>query len=112
MSIQEILESAGLPAQRGVYTGRDKPDAYYTFLRLLGTPAVNADDEEKERREMYRVTLFHKGDFEAQLDKTKEVLKAAGVYYQQHRRRKLRNRNGVLVSAYHSRDFERGVIKQ
>ncbi len=69
MSIQEILESAGLPAQRGVYTGRDKPDAYYTFLRLLGTPAVNADDEEKERREMYRVTLFHKGDFEAQLDK-------------------------------------------
>lgn len=78
MSIQEILESAGLPAQRGVYTGRDKPDAYYTFLRLLGTPAVNADDEEKERREMYRVTLFHKGDFEAQLDKTKEVLKAAG----------------------------------
>lgn len=80
MSIQEILESAGLPAQRGVYTGRDKPDAYYTFLRLLGTPAVNADDEEKERREMYRVTLFHKGDFEARLDKTKEVLKAAGVY--------------------------------
>lgn len=80
MSIQEILESAGLPAQRGVYTGRDKPDAYYTFLRLLGTPAVNADDEEKESKEMYRVTLFHKGDFEAQLDKTKEVLKAAGVY--------------------------------
>ena len=71
MSIQEILESAGLPAQRGVYTGRDKPDAYYTFLRLLGTSAVNADDEEKERKEMYRVTLFHKGDFEAQLDKTK-----------------------------------------
>lgn len=80
MSIQEILESAGLPAQRGVYTGRDKPDAYYTFLRLLGTSAANADDEEKERREMYRVTLFHKGDFEAQLDKTKEVLIAAGVY--------------------------------
>ena len=64
MSIQEILESAGLPAQRGVYTGRDKPDAYYTFLRLLGTPAVNADDEEKERREMYRVTLFHEFDLQ------------------------------------------------
>ena len=57
MSIQEILESAGLPAQRGVYTGRDKPDAYYTFLRLLGTPAVNADDEEKERREV--TALYH-----------------------------------------------------
>ena len=81
MSIQEILESAGLPAQRGVYTGRDKPDAYYTFLRLLGTSAVNADDEEKERREMYRGYAFsNKGDFEAQLDKTKEVLIAAGVY--------------------------------
>ena len=51
-----------------------------TFLRLLGTPALNADDEEKDSREMYRVTLFHKGDFEAQLDKTKEILKAAGVY--------------------------------
>ena len=110
MSIQEILESAGLPAQRGVYTGRDKPDAYYTFLRLLGTPAVNADDEEKERREMYKVTLFHKGDFEAQLDK--RGIESSRRLYQQHRRRKLRNRNGVLVSAYHSRDFERGVIKQ
>ena len=80
MSIKEILESAGLPAQRGVYTGRDKPDAYYTFLRLLDTSALNADDEEKDSKEMYRVTLFHKGDFEAQLNKTKEILKAAGVY--------------------------------
>lgn len=71
MSIQEILESAGVPAQRGVYTGRDKPDAYYTFLRLLDTSAVNADDEEKERREMYRVTLFHKGDFEGSLIRQK-----------------------------------------
>ena len=111
MSIQEILESAGLPAQRGVYTGRDKPDAYYTFLRLLGTPAVNADDEEKERREMYRVTLFHKGDFEAQLDKTKEVLKAAGVYINSIDAESYETETGVLVSAYHSRDFERGVIK-
>ena len=59
MSIQEILESAGLPAQRGVYTGRDKPDAYYTFPRLLGTPAVNADDEEKE----VPVSLFNHSSF-------------------------------------------------
>ena len=69
MSIQEILESAGLPAQRGVYTGRDKPDAYYTFLRLLGTPAVNADDEEKERREMYRVTEIA-GVYDSYVSKT------------------------------------------
>lgn len=79
-SIKEILESAGLPAQRGVYTGTPKPKAYYTFLRLLGTPAVNADDTESESKEMYRVTLFHKGDFEAQLNKTLEVLRAADIY--------------------------------
>ncbi|MEZ3424633.1 MAG: hypothetical protein K1W39_13135 [Lachnospiraceae bacterium] len=79
-SIKEILESAGLPAQRGVYTGRCKPKAYYTFLRLLGDAVVNADDTESESREMYRVTLFYKGDFEAQLNKTLEVLRAADVY--------------------------------
>lgn len=79
-SIKEILESAGLPAQRGVYTGKTKPKAYYTFLRLLGTPAINADDTESESKEMYRVTLFHKGDFEAQLNKTLEVLRVAGIY--------------------------------
>ena len=79
-SIKEILESAGLPAQRGVYTGRCKPKAYYTFLRLLGDAVVNADDTESESREMYRVTLFYKGDFEAQLNKTLEVLREADVY--------------------------------
>lgn len=111
MSIQEILESAGLPAQRGVYTGRDKQDAYYTFLRLLGTPAVNADDEEKERREMYRVTLSIRAILRRSLIRQRGI-ESSRRLYQQHRRRKLRNRNGVLVSAYHSRDFERGVIKQ
>ena len=49
-------------------------------IRETGLTAADEMLEEKERREMYRVTLFHKGDFEAQLDKTKEVLKAAGVY--------------------------------
>lgn len=79
-SIKEILESAGLPAQRGVYTGKCKPKAYYTFLRLLGTSALNTDDTESEHKEMYRVTLFYKGDFEKQLTKTLEVLRAAGAY--------------------------------
>lgn len=79
-SLKEILESAGLPAQRGVYTGRCKPKGYYTFLRLLGDAVVNADDTEKESKEMYRVTLFRKGDFEEQLSKTLEVLRAAGIY--------------------------------
>lgn len=79
-SLKEVLESAGLPAQRGVYTGKKKPAAYYTFLRLLKNAALSADDEEKTGKELYRVTLFHKGDFEAQLKKTLETLKAAGYY--------------------------------
>lgn len=79
-SLKELMESAGLPAQRGVYTGKSKPAAYYTFLRLLKTPAVNADDTPAEDRELYRVTLFYKGDFEAQLEKTLETLRAAGAY--------------------------------
>lgn len=79
-SLKEVLESAGLPAQRGVYTGKKKPAAYYTFLRLLKNTTISADDEEKTGKELYRVTLFHKGDFEAQLDKTLNVLKAAGYY--------------------------------
>ena len=54
MSLKEILESAGLPAQRGVFTGKKKPEAYYTFLRLLGTAAVNADDAESDGKEMYK----------------------------------------------------------
>ena len=95
-SLKEILESAGLPAQRGVYTGRCKPKAYYTFLRLNGGAAVSADDTESESREMYRVTLFHKG---------------SRRLHQQRGYGKLRNRNGVLVSAYHNRNFK-GVTKQ
>lgn len=79
-SLKEVLESAGLPAQRGVYTGKKKPAAYYTFLRLLKNAATSADDEEKIGKELYRVTLFHKGDFEARLEKTLETLKAAGYY--------------------------------
>lgn len=80
VSIQELLESTGLPVQRGVYTGEDKPDAYYTFLRLLGNAAVRADDEDKGSREMYRITLFHKGNFEERLSETKDILQAAGIY--------------------------------
>lgn len=79
-SLQSVLESAGLPAERGTFTGKKKPPAYYTFLRLLKGAAVSADDKEAAGKEMYRVTLFHKGDFEAQLNKTLEVLTAAGAY--------------------------------
>jgi hypothetical protein len=79
-SLKDVLESAGLPAQRAVFTGKSKPKAYYTFLRLLRGAAVNADDKESDGRELYRVTLFHKGDFEAQLNKTLEVLREAGYY--------------------------------
>lgn len=79
-SLKKVLESAGLPAQRGVYTGKKKPAAYYTFLRLLKKAAVSADDKEKVRKELYRVTLFCKGDFEAQLERTLEKLREAGYY--------------------------------
>ena len=79
-SLKEVLESAGLPTQRGVYTAKKKPAAYYTFLRLLKGAVASADDMPAEERELYRVTLFYKGDFEAQLDKTLEVLRAAGAY--------------------------------
>jgi hypothetical protein len=78
--IKDVLKSAGLPAQRGVYNGRDKPKAYYTFIRITSGAAVNADDEEKESREVYRVNLFSKVDFEEQLEKTLETLKSAGYY--------------------------------
>ena len=80
MSLKDVLESAGLPAQRGVFTGKKKPEAYYTFQRLMQSAALNTDDEESEERELYRVTLISKVDFEAQLEKTKEALKAAGFY--------------------------------
>ncbi len=79
-SLKEVLESTGLPAERGIYTGKNKPVAYYTFLRLLKNAAVRADDAESSGKELYRVTLFHKGDFEAQLKKTLAVLAAAGAY--------------------------------
>ena len=79
-SLKEILESAGLPAQRGGYSGKEKPAAYYTYLRITKGAAVRADDHESCGRELYRVTLFHKGNFEAQLNKTLEVLRAAGFY--------------------------------
>lgn len=79
-SLKNVLESTGLPAQRGVYTGKRKSEAYYTFLRLLKNTPASADDTPAAERELYRVTLFYKGDFEAQLAKTLEVLRAAGAY--------------------------------
>ena len=97
MSIQEILESAGLPAQRGVYTGRDKPDAYYTFLRLLGTPAVNADDEEKERREMYRVALTRMYITPAPTHGTSLSVKSADR--QKRRRAAMKKQYGIFLQA-------------
>lgn len=79
-SLKNVLESTGLPAQRGIYTGRDKPDAYFTFLRMLKGAVLNADDKESSGRELYRVTLICKGDFEAYLTAALEALRAAGYY--------------------------------
>lgn len=79
-SIKEVIESAGLPAERGVYTGKKKPAAYCTFQRLNKGSALRADDKESNGRELYRVTLFCKGNFEKRLELLTEKLTAAGFY--------------------------------
>lgn len=47
-SLKKVLESTGIPAQRGVYTGKQKPKAYYTFLLITRDTAASADDKEAE----------------------------------------------------------------
>lgn len=79
-SLKDVLERTGMPVQRGVYTGKQKPKAYLTFLRLSQGSVLNADDEESSSKELYRITLICKGDFEEKLKKTLEVMKAAGYY--------------------------------
>lgn len=79
-SIKEVIESAGLPAERGVYTGTKKPSAYCTFLRMNKGAAIRADDKTSGDRELYRVTLFCKGNFEKSLEMLTEKMEAAGFY--------------------------------
>lgn len=49
-------------------------------LQALAERGVGGEKTTAQKKLAKLLTLFHKGDFEAQLDKTKEVLKAAGVY--------------------------------
>jgi hypothetical protein len=79
-TLQEVITSAGLPAERYIYTGKTKPKRYCTYQRVLGTTAVSADDTAQEQKETYRVTLMCKGDYEETLQKILEKLKAAGYY--------------------------------
>lgn len=79
-NVKEVIESAGLPAERGVYTGKKKPAAYCTFLRLNKSAALRADDKTSSGRELYRVTLFCKGNFEKSLELLIEKMEAAGFY--------------------------------
>ena len=79
-NLKNVLESTGLKAQRGVWTGKNKPAAYYTFQRLYKNAAVRADDTEQAGRELYRVTLITKSDFEAQLATVRQALEDAGYY--------------------------------
>lgn len=79
-SIKEVIESVGLPAERGVYTGKKKPAAYCTFLCLNRGAAVRADDRTSCGRELYRVTLFCKGNFKERLELLTEKMEAAGFY--------------------------------
>lgn len=78
MTIQEVL-GAVLPTQRGLYTGKDKPEQYITYVRITATPAY-ADDAVKELQELYRVTLYSKPDYEDALSRILAAIEAAGYY--------------------------------
>jgi len=78
--IKAVLEGTGIPSERGVYTGKGKPAAYCTFIRMIKAPIINADDKESSEREMYRITLFCKGNFEEILEKILETLRDADFY--------------------------------
>lgn len=79
MTLKEILQGI-LPTQRGVYTAKDKPRQYITYLRIDMSSALNADDEQKLKKETYRVTLYSKSDFEDILQQITDALEAAGYY--------------------------------
>lgn len=79
-SIKKIIESTGLKAERGIYTGEEKPAAYCTFIRLIKDAGIRADDKESESREKYRVSLFCKGNFEKYIERLIEVFEEAGFY--------------------------------
>lgn len=77
-TIQDVLAKV-LPTERGVYTGKDKPTQYITYLRVTAKPDY-ADDEVKEIEELYRVTLYSKTDYENTLDAILKAIDAAGYY--------------------------------
>lgn len=79
MTLKDTL-TALLPTERGVYTGKDKPKQYCTFVKILGGAAIRADDVQQVGQTTYRVTLYSKTDFEALLQRIIETLEAAGYY--------------------------------
>ena len=79
VSIKEILTPI-LPTERGVYTGKDKPSQYCTFVRIMGGAILQADDIQQIGQDTYRVTLYSKSDFENVLQKIINALEAAGYY--------------------------------
>lgn len=78
-NLKEILEDTA-PAERYIFTGKDKPRKYFTFQTIISQTALSADDEEKLGKSTYRVTFYSKDDYEADLEKTIKALKAAGYY--------------------------------
>jgi hypothetical protein len=69
-----------LPTERGVYTGKDKPNQYCVFTRITGGAVVRADDIQQVGQDTYRVTLYSKSDYEDMLQKIIGTLEAAGYY--------------------------------
>ncbi len=78
--IKNVLESIGIPCERGIYTGKKKPEEYCTFIRLLKDAATHADDKGSGEREIYRITLFSKGNFEELLEKLIDAMEAEDFY--------------------------------
>lgn len=80
VAAEAAAEAAAKAEEEKKAVGLVKVKAQRRFLDKELNQIKDTGDEYAVSRERAAVTLFHKGDFEAQLDKTKEVLKAAGVY--------------------------------
>lgn len=76
--LKEVL-AAVVPTERGIYTAKDKPKIYCTFLQVL-KKGNYANDERQEDITTYRVTLYSKGNYEETLQKILAALEAAGYY--------------------------------
>ncbi len=74
--LKVTLEKLNYPVARMIYEGKE--DIFFTFTRVVQTPINYSDDESHGNSHVYRVNLFTKGNFEALLANTIEILKTDG----------------------------------